>query len=82
MCWAALGLSCCMQTLFLKLIYYVYVWLCWSSLLCRLFSSCGEQGLRLVVVSRLLIASLVVEHGCVGFSCWGSRALDRQILYR
>ena len=36
-----------------------------SSLLCGLFSSCGEQGLLLVAVHGLLIvvASLVAEHG-------------------
>ena len=36
-----------------------------SSLLCRLFASCGEQGLLFVVVLGLLIAvaSLVAGHG-------------------
>ena len=40
-------------------------WLCWSWLLCGLFSSCGEQRLLLIVVRRLLVAvaALVEELG-------------------
>lgn len=34
---------------------FVYSWLCWSSLLCRGFSSCRDQGLLCVVVLRLLL---------------------------
>ena len=48
------------------LIIYLFIFGCvGSSLLHRAFSSCGEQGLLLVVVCRLLIAvaSLVAEHG-------------------
>ena len=39
----------------------------------RVFSSCGERGLLFVVVRGLLIevASLVAEHGFVGFSSCG-----------
>ena len=40
---------------------FVYSWLCWSSLLCMGFSSCGEWGLS-------------SSCGRVGFSCGGSRA--------
>ena len=47
----------------------VYFWLHWVFVAVRkLFSSCGERGLRFIVVHRLLIAvaSLVAEHD---FSC-------------
>ena len=41
----------------------IYFWLCWSPLLHRLFSSCGE-GYSLVAVQGLLIAlASLVEHG-------------------
>ena len=60
---------------FLKIILFIYLfWLCWVSLLCRLFSSFSEKGFSLlarrggfslIVVHGLLIAvaSLVAEHG-------------------
>ena len=47
------------------------------------FSSCGERGLLLVAVRRLLIAvaSLVAEHGPrrAGCSRFGSRALEHSL---
>ena len=56
---------------------YLFIFDCAGSLLlCRLFSSCGEPGHSLVAMHRLLVvvASLAVEHGCLGFSScsmWG-----------
>ena len=42
------------------------------------FSSCGKRGLLLVAVRGLLIAvaSLVAEHGSLGFSSCGLQALE------
>ena len=42
----------------------IYFWLCWVLLCAWIFSNCGEQGLLLIVVHRLLIAvsSLVAKH--------------------
>ena len=46
---------------------FIYLFIFYLGLRCctRAFSSCGEQGLLFVAVSRLLIAvaSLVAEHG-------------------
>ena len=61
---------------------FIYFFGCaWSSLLRRLFSSCGERGLLFVAAQRLLtvVASLVAEHRLSGRSLqqlWflGSRA--------
>ena len=54
-------------TLFLKFIYFMYLFLAALGLRCcaRAFSSCGERGLLFVVVRGLLIvvASLIAEHG-------------------
>ena len=51
----------------LKFIYFIYLFLAVLGLCCltRAFSNCGERGLLLIVVRRLLIAvsSLVAEHG-------------------
>ena len=47
-------------------ILFIYFWLYWVFVaVCRLFSSCGEQGLLFLVVCGLLlvVASLVAEHG-------------------
>ena len=51
--------------LFRSFYLFIYFWLCWVSLLCRLFSSCGEGGLLFVATHRLLIvvASFVEELG-------------------
>ena len=53
-------------TLFLKFIYFMYLFLAALGLRCgaRAFSSCGERGLLFVVVRGLLIvvASLIAEH--------------------
>ena len=35
----------------------------WSSLLCGLFSSCGEQGLLFTVCGLLTAVVVLVEHG-------------------
>ena len=46
--------------------YLFYFWLFWVfTAACRLFSSCGEQGLLFTEVCTLLtvVASLVAEHG-------------------
>ena len=51
---------------FFNLFIYFYFWLRWVFVAaCRLFSSCGEQGLLFFAVRGLLIvmASLVAEHG-------------------
>ena len=47
-----------------------------SSLLCRLFSSCGEGGYSLVTMPGLLIvvASLVVEHRLQGVQASAAEA--------
>ena len=45
---------------------FIYFWLLWVFVAVRrAFSSCGERGLLLVAVHRLLIAvaSLVARHG-------------------
>ena len=62
-------------TPFLKKFYWLIYGCTGSSLLCRLFSSCGKWGSSLLVVHRFLIA--VASHcsrawgvGCVGFSSW------------
>ena len=47
--------------------YLLYFWLCCASLLCRIFSSCGKQGL-------LSSYSTQASH-CKGFSCCRARAL-------
>ena len=58
--------------LIFSLILFGYFWLCWvfvagSSLLCRIFSSCGEQGL-------LCRQGSWAAH-CGVFSCCGAKAL-------
>ena len=53
--------------LFIKFIYFIYLFLAVLGLRCctRALSSCGERGLLFVAVCGLLIvvASLVAEHG-------------------
>ena len=49
-----------------------------SSLLLKLFSSCGKPGLFFLVVGRFLlaVASLVAELlalGCMGFPSWSTQ---------
>ena len=53
-----------------NLILFYYLFLATLGLCCcaQAFSSCSEQGLLFIAVRRLL------SH-CVGFSCWGARAL-------
>ena len=41
---------------FFILLYFIYFWLFWVSMLCGLFCSCGEWGLLFVAMLRLLIA--------------------------
>ena len=52
--------------LFLKIIFFIYLFLAALGLCCcvRVFSGCGERGLLFIEVSRLLIAVafLVAEH--------------------
>ena len=49
---------------FNKIIYLFIFWLHWVFVAARGLSSCGEQGLFLVVVHGLTaVASLVAEHG-------------------
>ena len=45
-------------------IYLFIYWLCWVIDAARRLSNCGEQGLLLIAVCRLLVvvASLSVEH--------------------
>ena len=55
-----------MLVFFKMYLFIYYFWLFWVFIAIRRFSLvCGEQGLHLVVVHRLLIAvaSLVLEHG-------------------
>ena len=56
----------CLKNFFLNTLVYFFNFCCaGSSLLCGLFSSCGEQGPVFTVALRLLIAvaPLVAEHG-------------------
>ena len=51
--------------IYLFIYLFIYFWLHWVFVaVCRLFSSCGEQGLLFIAVHGLLtaLASLVVEH--------------------
>ena len=56
-----------LKKFFLNLFYFIYLFLDALGLRCCAwaFSSCGERGLLLVAVCRLLaaVASLVAEHG-------------------
>ena len=54
----------------------IYFWLAGSSLLQRLFSSCGKQGLLSSCGKQGLLSSCGVRAShCGGFSCFGAQAL-------
>ena len=64
---------------FLILFIYFYFWLPWVFVAaCRLFSSCGEQGLLFVAVPRLLIGWLLLLQSTssrrAGFNSCGTQS--------